>query len=301
MSAVSPPCLIGGSTPSWGFFSEGRFDCYNATVFAHQEQVSGEVALLLQRLGHPVSHFPGGRMRQYTSSRIFVDDKGKQLVVVKWGGVNPHPHVECYGLLASHLAEHLRATLEHRPTRIDHCVDRRGNGLFDTMKRKLLDEGWCRERGLKLELKGDLANPQNGLTLDIGSRESQVCGRIYEKGKEYAGKAGIPLTDELAEVVRFEIEFKPKKKPARAIAPSVTGPQIWGSTRWTADIASEVLSMATEPICIVERRESNRERALRFMGKQYSAHLRALLDKDCQGDLCEFGRAVAQLAGIDDD
>ena len=62
-------------------------------------------------------------------------------------------------------------------------------------------------------------------------------------------------------------------------------------------MAREVLSVPSEPVTIRERRESDYERALRFMGTQYAKHLKRLWD-ECQGDPCEFGRVVGAFAGI---
>ena len=55
--------------------------------------------------------------------------------------------------------------------------------------------------------------------------------------------------------------------------------------------------MSVQPISIAERRESNRNRALRFMAAQYRTHLADLL-KECDGDLEQFGAAIADLADI---
>ena len=156
----------------------------------------------------------------------------------------------------------------------------------------------CKRHALRGAPAGDWVTADAGRTFYIGSRKSQVSVRIYEKGLKYAHDLGIPVTDELRQWVRIELEFHPQTDAAKNLASSVTGPQLWGSTLWTDQLAREVLLMDTEPVSIRERRESNRDRALRFMGAQYSSHLRSLLD-ECGGDVAEFGRAIVELAGLE--
>lgn len=292
---IEPPCLIGGSTPFTDHPIDGAFDAYCATVFAPAEAVFDEVFCLLESAGFGPYEGEGLKARFYARNRPITDSKGRQLLAVKSGGSNPHPHIECYGHVSPVLAKYLRQGVPHRPTRIDHAVDRRGAGLFDQLHAYSL--GLCKEHRLRGAPAGDWVTPDAGRTFYIGSRKSQVSVRIYEKGLKYAHDLGLPITDELREWVRIELEFHPQSKTAKDMAPTVEGAQLWGATLWTVQLASEVLSMATQPISIRERRESNRERALRFMATQYSTHLRALLD-ECGGDLAEFGLAIADRANL---
>jgi hypothetical protein len=237
----------------------------------------------------------GPPVRFYANNAILIDFKGHRLLSMKSGGSNPHPFVECTGRLSEALGEHLRATFQHRPTRIDHAHDLRSPGLFDRMVD--YTKQLAARFGLRWVPDGDWVTRDAGRTIYLGSRKSQVFVRIYEKGLQYAAKLGEPVTDELREWVRFELEFKPQNKAAKSLARSIDGPQLWGSTLWTNQLAREVLSMQTEPISIRERRESNSERALRFMFSQYSGHLRVLLGQ-CGNDLTEFGRAIAEGANL---
>jgi hypothetical protein len=250
---------------------------------------------LLESAGFEPQKFEGLKARYYACNTALVDEKGALLLNVKWGGANPHPHVECKGRASPFVAAHLRQWFDHRPTRIDHAVDMRGEGQFDTIAD--LTRAMAKRFGLRWAPAGDWATADAGRTIYLGSRKSQIMVRIYEKGLEYCARLGLPVTDELRHWVRYEIEFKPQNKRSKAIAAKIEGRQIWGSSEWTRHLAEGVLNMAVEPISIRERRESNRERALRFMASQYGAHLGALLD-DCNHDLAEFGRAIADMAGL---
>jgi hypothetical protein len=66
---------------------------------------------------------------------------------------------------------------------------------------------------------------------------------------------------------------------------------------WIAEFASEVFAMNVQPISISDRRESNRNRALRYMATQYRGHLADLLG-ECQGDVALFGSTILDLADI---
>lgn len=268
------------------------FDAYCATVFHAAGPLLDELFCLMESAGFQPVRADGQKARFYAVNRVLLDPKGHQLLALKSGGANPHPHIECTGRASVTLARYLRETFDHRPTRIDHAVDRRAPGLFDELHAYAVQ--LCKQHRLKGVPKGDWVTPDAGRTWEIGSRKSQVFVRIYEKGLEYAHKFGEPVTDELREWVRIEIEFKPQTDVAKRLAPTIEGPQLWGSTGWTAQLASEVLSMATQPVSIRERRESDRERALRFMGLQYGAHLQSLLD-ECDGNLAHFGHLVADL------
>lgn len=274
------------------------FDGYCATVFHAPDPLFDDLFCLMESAGYGPSVHEGGKVRFYAVNRLLVDSKGHQLLAMKHGGANPHPHIDCTGRASQTLARYLRERYDHRPTRIDHAVDLRAPGLFDRLHRYAV--GLCKEHRLAGKPSGDWVTPDAGRTFYIGSRKSQVFVRIYEKGLEYANKLGLPITDELREWVRIEIEFKPKTDPAKLLAPSVEGPQIWGSTGWTNQLASEVLGMATQPVSIRERRESDRERALRYCFSQYGAHLRALFE-ELNGDPDAFGTYIAQRIGAASD
>lgn len=295
MADGQPPCLIGGSTPIPGSTRSLGFDAYCATVHAQPESLLDDLTVLLESAGFDPVAGEGMKARFYAVNRQLLDPKGFQLLALKSGGSNPHPHIECYGPPAPTVAAYLRERYSHQPTRIDHAIDMAGDGLFDTLHAHAV--ALCKQHGLKGAPAGDWVSADGGRTFYVGSRSSQVYVRIYEKGIKYARDLGEPITAELRGWVRVELEFKPQTKIAKGLASKIEGPQMWGATGWTDQLAKEVLGMESQPINIRERRESNQERALRFMGAQYSAHLQKLFEQH-GNDFCEFGRAVGVLAGI---
>lgn len=297
--------LIGGLHPSSEGLSvpylEDGFDSYCATVHAAPDALFDDLMILLDSAGLDPVEREGIKARFYSRSREIVDPHGRQLLLFKSGGSNPHPHIEAHGAHAHHVAAYLRNAhffggYTHQPTRIDHAIDLRQDGLFDALHSHAV--ALCKRHGLRGAPAGDWVSADGGRTFYVGSRSSQVFVRIYEKGIKYARDVGEQITQELRSWVRVELEFKPQTKAAKQLAPEMSGPRMWGSTTWTRELAKDVLDMEAERVSIRERRETNQERALRYMGQQYGKYLQQLF-RDNGEDFEQFGFAVGLLAGID--
>jgi DNA relaxase NicK len=193
------------------------------------------------------------------------------------------------------VADTLREMFDHRPARIDGCRDISAPKLFDRLIR--LTRRMAKDYRLRWEPDGDWATPDAGRTIYLGSRSSQVMLRIYEKGLEMAAKQGLPVTDDLRNLVRCEVEFKPQNQTARRRAAVMPPDAIWGLTDWLVEFAGKVFTKEVGRVNVSERREADYERALRFMAEQYRAHLARLLD-ECGGDLDEFALAILRRAKL---
>jgi hypothetical protein len=270
-------------------------DAYNFTAYENPGILLDDLFCLLESAGLEPRIEDGGKVKFYAQNKLILAPTGHRLLSVRSGGTNPHPFVEVKGEASQLIAGYARANWKHRPSRIDHAIDRCDPGLFHMLEEYTKD--LAREFRLKWEPAGDQVTPDAGRTFYIGSRASQVFVRVYEKGLKYAHEMGLPVTEELRNWIRIELEFKPQNRKARELAPVIEPAQMWGSTRWTSRLSERVLAMATQPVSIRERRESSRERALRFMASQYRTHLHGLL-QDCEGDETEFGRHIIDLAGI---
>lgn len=254
-----------------------------------------ELTCLLESAGLEPKQEVGPPIKFYARNLLLLAPTGHRLLQVRAGGTNPHPFVEVKGDASQLVAQYIRDNFGHRPSRIDHALDRRGAGLFNKLARLL--RALAKKYGLKFEPRGDWVTSDGGRTVYVGSRKSQVFLRVYEKGLKYAHELGLTVTAELREWVRVELEFKPQNGLARQLASSITPAQLWGSCQWTAELANGILSIGAEAVKIRERRESDRDRALRFMASQYRAPLGSLL-VECGRDISEFGSAIAELAGI---
>jgi hypothetical protein len=74
----------------------------------------------------------------------------------------------------------------------------------------------------------------------------------------------------------MEVQVRPQKE-ARQVYAQLSALEVWGASRWTRELAAEVLHerIDARPAGAVWR-ESQRDRALRFMARQYGAHLVSL-------------------------
>ena len=117
------------------------------------------------------------------------------------------------------------------------------------------------------------------------------------KRAQEEGRTGDDIYPDDRNAVRVELEFRPQKKPAKAAAATLAPDAIWGVSPWIAEFASEVFAMNVQPISISDRRESNRDRALRFAATQYRKHFADLLE-DCGGDVALWGSTMLTLADI---
>lgn len=300
-AAASPPIANRGVYPhSSGVCPVPQFDWYGATVCAHPTTVLDHIEQALMDAGEDTRRVDGGAVKHYGAITFIHDAKGHKLAAVKHGGHQPHPHAEGEGAASPVVAEAIRAMREeHFPTRIDSALDMTAPGLFE----RLHEFAQAAEGKHRVQLNyagAAIDNDERGTTIYVGSRQSQVFLRIYQKGLQLAEQQALrpdQITPDLLNWVRSEIVFKPKKKPVRQFAASVTPQGVWGVSSWTQEFARDALSIEAERVNVNQRRESNHERALRFMAHQYRGHLHQLLT-DCEGDQAQAFGVLLDLAGL---
>ena len=298
LEASPTPPSNRGVYPQPAGWTASAFDYARATLLGPgAPQVLDGLESGLEAVGRPVSRVDGPAVRHYAKHVCLVDRLGRVVADVFWGGQNLRPNVEAKGSNAALLVPIIRAAWSHRPSRLDVKRDATRPGLFDELRE--LARSYASSRHLALG-GWDNYHPDKGNTLYLGARTSQVLLRIYQPGLKRAqeeGRVGTDISDQERDAVRVELEFKPQKQAAKLAAASLSPDQLWGVSPWTADFAGEVFAMNVQPISISERRESDRNRALRFMTSQYRAHLESLLS-ECQGDVSLFGSQILELAEI---
>lgn len=246
-------------------------DAYLATVYSHPDLLLDHLEQGLLDAGFDTRREDGPPIRFYGRNALLLDPSGHRLVQVRYPGKNPHPFVEAKGPVSPIVAQVLRERFNHSPSRIDSAVDLRGPEVFDQLHR--LAQRYEGQKSLKLDYDGAAPdNPDRGTTIYLGSRKSQVFVRIYQKGLKHAAEIGLSpseIPDELRHWVRIELELKPDKRPARMRARHLSPAAIWGCSPWTAEFAMEALAIDAERVHMQERRESNHDRAMRFLVQQY--------------------------------
>jgi DNA relaxase NicK len=235
-----------------------KFDYYRATFFdLEQDEIIASL----------VNHFDLSSVRSSIGKHGFtrgatIHRGDVNLATVWWGGNNPGTCVSLSSDNASNTVPFLRSLGSHQVTRADVCWDLEGPGLFDQITSEAL--AFAVSYGLKIGYVGDWERGV-GRTLYVGSRNSEVYLRIYEKGYEQAH--GSP------DWVRVEAEVKPSKKDGKMKLSTMTIDQIWGVS-WLSDFC-RIFDFGTFPQSKLKstRKPTDFERAKYALAHQYGPTL----------------------------
>jgi len=245
-----------------------RFDAYTATTQAVDHQ---QVAFWFME--HGVGLRPGRGFHTFAERLSFVDDTGTEVGAVSWGGKQgDRIMVEAKGEGTPAIVARLRDGIPHRATRIDSCADFERPGVFDELLGHV--EAVKQDHRLIGAKHGDWEDfPELGRSRYLGAPTSPVRARLYEKGKqpEYRHLGRFDL-------VRLELQIRPQKD-AKEVYAGLSALEVWGASKWTRQLAAAVLQVQLDayPPGTV-RRDTDRDRALRFMVQQYGKHLVSLAD-----------------------
>ena len=243
-----------------------RFDAYACTF----DGVPCEVVELLQR---DIPQLQGKRlprgMLSYPDGVELTDGCDKAFVLWRGPGLT-EVHVRTQGELSEPIARWARWRYgDHRVARADVCLDLRGEGLFDRICALALDLSECRGVGSRTE--GDWIGREKGRTLYLGSRESAVMLRIYEKGHQLRQTGKDPEAP--LDLVRVEVECKPAKEGKRAASRAVRE-ALFRSGSVSNALADVIFGREGIAQRVSARwRRSDDERAFAAMVNQYGAML----------------------------
>lgn len=260
-----------------------RFDAYTATTRAAKAE---DLFPILMRGDDKFRQAKGHHGFAHRAS--FVGRDGAEAASVSWGGTHGDLiMMEAKGERTPSIVDRIRATYEHRCTRVDSCHDVEAPGAFETLLKP------CIQVKKDYKLKGSKAGdwedfPEDGRTLYVGANTSPVKLRLYEKGHQ-------PEYRHLnrPDWVRIELQVRPSKdaKDSYSTADSLS---VWGASAWTREIAGLVLAAQLAPLPAgTTYKLDDRDRALRFMCKQYGNHLIGLYND--LGNWDEVGQALAVI------
>jgi len=244
-----------------------RFDAYTATTEALKP---ADVLPWFFEGGHMNRTLRQGRGFHTFGERVSVLDDGAEVGSVSWGGrQGDRVMVEVKGEGTPAFVERLRQAGPHRCTRVDSCADFERPGAFEQILVPVLS---VKERfDLYGERRGDWDKPELGRTQYLGSPQSAIRARLYEKGKqpEYRHLERFDLC-------RLEIQVRPQKDAKHTFG-GLSALEVWGASKWTRDLAAQVLEQQLDPHPPgTIRRDTQREEALRWMCQQYGKHLVSL-------------------------
>ena len=225
-----------------------HFDWYSGSYRGDPRRVGDAVlANMGAELSGPVSKGRHG----FERAARFAGPRGLACTV-QWGG-HLHGdlvHVAFSGWRAGDGAELLRDVVpEHRVSRVDVAEDLCGPGAYSELQK--LSARVARDHGItRSRIVPD--NPLSGRTVYVGSRQSPVFVRIYEKGKQVAAaisggsskvdaqQLGVDLKGHALQTwARCEIEVKPKAH-ARSELAHFPPESFWGCAEWTASLYREL-------------------------------------------------------------
>lgn len=242
-----------------------RFDWYQASVPDTRPEVLMQAIQRVEYYGDWVQVRPAKNYHE--GFQFVVGDQVK--FSMNCGGQNEEfgPNIKATGGDAPKLAEVLKQGFpQHRVSRLDSCEDYHSEHAYE----------YLRQVGLKVakacrvavrEITKPLPESDDGCTLYLGSPESAISGRIYEKGKQL----GIGR-----EWVRAELQVRPQKQVKGAVA-SLNAEQVWGLAKWSRTLAAELGKTDIQRVEVQIYQPSDDERAYRHMLKQYGKILGKML------------------------
>lgn len=265
------------SDPSW--------DWYSATLPAGPDEVVGTLA------AHGELR-PCRGLYSYEEGMEFAEpgERGEVFCRAFWGGVNgvQSVHVQCSGARTGQLVQHIRSTWpEHRVARADACADWCDAGAWRSLSKAAF--AVRKEFELSSRLNGDWVSREDGRTIYLGGRTSQVQARLYEKGKQLGT---------LPDWVRLEIQVRPGGEGKSNMASAAPG-QLFSVSAWTRALSARVGVPELEAVRIRDPwRPSEDERALDFLVRQYGGLLRR--QRERVGSWADLGKYLGSRLGGDD-
>lgn len=272
-----------------------RFDWYQATI---SDEPGAILDALRKGYGSGVEVVEGRGLHGYRQ-RFDVKGGGIVLASVLAGGKNGNPNAWASGpetdAFQAIVREHWGGLRQHKVTRADAAEDFDQEGGYEALRRVL--RRILKDRGVKGReiVPEDL---EDGRTFYAGAASSAVRLRLYEKGKQQ--RSVVPEPEKVSrDWVRMEVQVRPAKESGYAAA-MLSPSELWGFSDWTTEAARLALELDIPRVEVKPWRESDDDRAWRFMLKQYRKVLWRRLD--LHGSPAALGaQIVSDLEAIERD
>jgi hypothetical protein len=245
---ATPLALIGGFTPEikppTQTFERAEisvlavWDWYQASFSADPDAVIGLICSELNcicELTKPQPPYLYGVAFHPLEVRSGKIDTKHTLMTLHYGGINDRLLLRASGEEAEVFAPFIRKHWpDHQVSRADMAVDFDQKGIFLELSSWLLE--YAKANKLKTGFAGDWANGTQGRTLYVGSRQSAVYIRLYEKGYQ---QLSLGSKHASLDWVRFEAEIKPQTKAAKKNLSIMAPHQCFGVSRLMRDFAAK--------------------------------------------------------------
>lgn len=264
-----------------------RFDYYQAGITGKPADVVGQL-----ESSFDLVHVAPAKAYNGYEEAVSVVRGDHVLVTAMWGGnTGDRVLVKGTGADSPEVAEVIRETWPwHRVVRADVCEDYDEEGAFSVLSGMALNV--ADQHRVKVRHEGDWHREEDGRTLYLGSRQSVMYMRLYEKGKQLRG---MGLESASPDHVRVEFEVKPKRDQARLLMSKMEPKEFLGGSVWSYQIAGMLLESSISRVKGLGtiRVPTDRDRALKALRKQYGRHLTAIMEEE--GSWEAVGRLLGNL------
>lgn len=271
-------------------FTSSFFDWYQVT-FSEKMPVEWFIKCAQEKWDFLDIERASPRVKQYTHAANL--KRGDRVIMhLCWGGHNIGLHVVSTGSVSHDVGEWMQDCFKglYGVSRADVRMDTTTDGVFDYLVKVAGD--FAIDRKIKTNHQGDWLTGKAGRTLYLGSKDSVVQVRIYEKGKKEGGDPNW---------VRVEIQVRPSKAAKKMEAAYFKTHSFWQSSVWSFDLMNKlfIADYAREvDVLGTVWRASDRERALMALVSQYGNILEEMADSLPSGwsDIGEYLKHFRDIA-----
>lgn len=247
-----------------------KIDWYQATI-DHPPRVIVEACLASLPGATKVNDQPFGG-NGYRKSSLVLNAAGDTIATLLHGSSTASPNLRGTGHRAAPIAHLIRSTWPiHRVSRIDVCEDMTNPGLYRQCERIMRKVALKAGIETGLSMIPDIA--VKGRTYRLGGNKSDTIVRLYEKGLEQLGKGLV--TDKTVDknLVRLEIQHRPRRPDGKALMATVEPPMIWGVSNWTKELAMHIMKLDVPRIMLQAAKQSDWDVTELHHVMQYSQHM----------------------------
>ena len=286
----TPLTLIGGvQTPKvtaspefhpYTLLKNAFFDWYQCALSVDpQVVVSAAESWFRSESNMCVEVRPAVPQRPYKSAvELFTTFPSHEIVfcTVHFGGVNQKCMFRSTSDRASSGSDFVRSVFpDHSCSRVDCALDfMEGPELFPVLVDWLVNYAQNSNPKMTVDYRGDWSNASKGRTIYIGSRQSSVFIRLYEKGFQQISEGNL---DADPDWIRFEAEIKPEKKIGKIALSKLSPEQCFGCSRLLRDFVKMISGDKLEAVTVGKvRKMTDHDRSYTHLCYQYG---RILLDE----------------------
>lgn len=245
-----------------------EFDFYNANIDSNYENLVERIAkdldLDIERARPKYGYEEAVSLVRGTARHMLIQSGGDAVGTGTYCSANGAFSNEFYQWLAHN-------KIEYQLIRADVKIDLDGKEYFMQIANML--KKVALNHRLKTSCMGDWVQTNTGRTLYVGSRQSPVYCRLYEKGHQLSYASNL---------VRLEFEIKPKKQ-ARLELARQPAKNFINVNRWVSELISMMTQSSIEPGDLklgTVYLPSDHEKALAHLIKQYQNTIKKQLTLD---------------------